>query len=145
MPTQPANLERLTEAANLLRAVISAHDCDDSLDYDLAPELRVVVTLIDGCQASAQPPTPKLNEAGCILKVCIVTHTEPRVWRWAQCCRDDYRTPGPCRMSAPPRHQGLTDGLAQAAPQPHDPQISPHRARTRAAHLRICVGIDRPS
>ena len=86
VPTNPpSNLERLTQALSILRAVISAHDCDDSLGYDLAPALRAAVALIDEAEDGDRLPdalSTKLLEASGIVKACVVTHTTAHGFDW---------------------------------------------------------------
>jgi hypothetical protein len=75
----PANLERLTQGTSIVKACISAHECDACRNYDLAPALRAAVWLIDEAQAGDRLTVAnrtKLLEAGGILRACIVTDAD---------------------------------------------------------------------
>jgi hypothetical protein len=74
----PVIRDDLTQAASILKAVISASDCDDCRSYDLAPAMRAAVTLLDAVHDDDRLPDPsrmKLLEAAGIVKACIVADT----------------------------------------------------------------------
>jgi hypothetical protein len=104
MPTTPANLDKLKQAAAILKAVIRADESNDTTydnDYDPTPALRAAVTLIeavkfsidqdeDRCfRANGRFPTrddsSPLIEAYCIIKACIAMEDTGADWglTWA--------------------------------------------------------------
>jgi hypothetical protein len=102
MPTLPTDLERLTQAATIVRTCISAHDNDVELECDIAPALRVVVTLLEDTNDDESLPdashTTLCEAAGVVKVVCIA----------ADCPEHDVNLSWPLEVAARLIHEVIS-------------------------------------